>query len=62
MLLIFKFINNLKILKSWVIKIILKFIGLKIGKSFICYSMPDLKLMENRKYKILVLPLKVRLI
>ena len=45
MLLIFKFINNLKILlKSWVIKIILKFIGLKIGKSFICYSMPDLKI------------------
>jgi len=45
MLLIFKFIKNLKILlKSWVIKIILKFIGLKIGKSFICYSMPDLKI------------------
>lgn len=45
MLLVFKFINNLKILlKSWVIKIILKFIGLKIGKSFICYSIPDLKI------------------
>lgn len=50
MLLFFKIINNSKIvLKSWVIKIILKFIGLKVGKSFVCYSMPDLKINGKSK-------------
>ena len=61
----FKFIKNLKILlKSWVMKIILKFIGLKIRKSFICYSMPDLKINGKSKiYRLVMgLPLKVRLI
>ena len=45
MLSFFNHLKNLKIiLKSYLIRILLKTIGVKIGKSFICYSMPDLKI------------------
>lgn len=45
MLSFLNYFKNLKlILKSYLVSIFLKKIGIKIGKSFICHSMPNLKI------------------